>query len=75
MTVLFFYRDILHKNKTPKYLNTPKKHNKAHSLGKKCPDKIADKKIITFCLKTRCNDKIISLKNFYLDNTLKSKFY
>ena len=42
-TVLFFYQDILHKNKTPKYLNTPKKHNKAHSLGKKCPDKIADK--------------------------------
>ena len=24
----------------------PKTHNKAHSLGKKCPDKIADKKII-----------------------------
>ena len=56
----FFYQDILHKNKTHKYLNTPKKHNKAHSLGKKCPDKIADKKIITFCLKTRCNDKTIS---------------
>ena len=33
-TVLFFYQDILHKNKTPKYLNTPKTHNKAHSLGK-----------------------------------------
>ena len=32
-TVLFFfYQDILHKNKTPKYLNTPKTHNKAHSL-------------------------------------------
>ena len=43
-TVVFFYQDILHKNKTPKYLNTPKKHNKAHSLGKKCLDKIADKK-------------------------------
>ena len=42
--VLFFYQDILHKNKTPKCLNTPKMHNKAHSLGKKCPDKIADKK-------------------------------
>ena len=40
----FFYQDILHKNKTLKYLNTPKTHNKAHSLGKKCPDKIADKK-------------------------------
>ena len=58
-TVLFFYQDILHKNKTPKYLNTPKTHNKADSLGKKCPNKIADKKI-TFCLKTRCNDKTIS---------------
>ena len=45
-TVLFCYQDILHKNKTPKYLNTPKTHNKAHSLGKKCPDKIADKKLI-----------------------------
>ena len=43
-TVLFFYQDILHKNKTPKYLNTPKMHNQAHSLGKKCLDKIADKK-------------------------------
>ena len=32
-TVLFFCQDILHKNKTPKYLNTPKTHNKAHSLG------------------------------------------
>ena len=43
-TVLFFYQNILHKNKTPKYLNTPKKHNKAHKLGVLCPDKIADKK-------------------------------
>ena len=43
-TVLLFYQDILCKNKTPKYLNTPKMHNKAHSLGKKCPDKIAEKK-------------------------------
>ena len=43
-TVLFFYQDILHKNKTPKYLNTPKKHNKAHSLGKKCLDNPAKKK-------------------------------
>ena len=41
---LFFYQDILHKNKTHKYLNTPKKHNKAHKLGDICPDKIADKK-------------------------------
>ena len=40
----FFYQYILHKSKTPKYLNMPKTHNKAHSLGKKCPDKIADKK-------------------------------
>ena len=31
-------------NKKTKYLNMPKKHNKAHSLGKKCPDKISDKK-------------------------------
>ena len=43
-TVLFFYQDILHKNKTRKYLNTPKKHNKAHKLGDLCPDEIADKK-------------------------------
>ena len=43
-TVLFFHQNILHKNKTPKYLNTPKKHNKAHKLGVLCPDKIADKK-------------------------------
>ena len=43
-TVLFFYQDILHKNKTTKYLNMPKKHNKAHKLGDICPDKIADKK-------------------------------
>ena len=42
-TVLFFYQDILHKNKTHKYLNTPKKHNKVHKLGDICPDKIADK--------------------------------
>ena len=40
----FFYQDNLHKNKTHKYLNTPKKHNKAHKLGDICPDKIADKK-------------------------------
>ena len=74
--VLFFYQDVLHKNKTPKYLNTPKTHNQAHSLGKKCPDKIDDKKNNQlFVLRTRYNDKIISLKNFYLDNTLKSKFY
>ena len=39
----------------------PKKHNKAHKLGDLSPDKIADeKKIITFCLKTRCNDKTAS---------------
>ena len=43
-TVLFFYQDILHKNKTHKYLNKPKKHNKAHKLDDMCPDKIADKK-------------------------------
>ena len=43
-TVLFFYQDILHKIKTPKYLNMPKKHNKAHKLGNICPNKIADKK-------------------------------
>ena len=44
-TVLFFfYQGILHKNKTHKYLNTPKKHNKVHKLGDICPDKIADKK-------------------------------
>ena len=43
-TVLFFYQDILHKNKTHKYLNRPKKHNKAHKLDDMCPDKIADKK-------------------------------
>ena len=40
----FFYQDNLHKNKTHKYLNTPKKHNKAHKLGDICRDKIADKK-------------------------------
>ena len=43
-TVIFFYQDNLHKNKTHKYLNTPKKHNKSHSLGKKCLDKIANTK-------------------------------
>ena len=42
--VLFFHQDILHKNKTLKYLSTPKKHNKSHKLGVICPDKIADKK-------------------------------
>ena len=58
----FFYQEILRKNKTPKYLNAPKKHNKAHKLGVIYPHKIADKKkkSITFCLKTRCNDKTIS---------------
>ena len=40
----FFYQDILHKTKTQKYLNTPKKNNKAHKLDDICPDKIADKK-------------------------------
>ena len=43
-TVLFFHQDILHKNKTHKYLNTSKKNNKAHKLDDICPDKIADKK-------------------------------
>ena len=38
------YQDILHKYKTHKYLNTPETHNKAHSLGKKCPDNPAGKK-------------------------------
>ena len=52
-TVFFSKKGSLHKNKTHKYLNPPKKHNKAHSLAKKCLDKIA-KKIITFCLKARC---------------------
>ena len=31
--IFFFYKDILHKKNTQglfKYLNTPKKHNKAH---------------------------------------------
>ena len=37
--VLFFYQNILHKNKTHKYLNTPKKHYKAHKLGEICLDK------------------------------------
>ena len=41
---LFFYQDNLHKNKTHRYLNTPITHNKAHSLGKECPSKTADKK-------------------------------
>ena len=45
-TVIFFYQDILHKNKTHKYLNTTKKHNKAHKLGVISPDKIVDNKII-----------------------------
>ena len=36
-TVLFFLKKkIFTQNKTQKYLNTPKKHNKAHSLAKKC---------------------------------------
>ena len=39
-----FYQDILHTKKRHKYLNTPKKHNKAHKLGDICLDKIADKK-------------------------------
>ena len=57
----FSYQDILHKYKTHKYLNTLKKYNKAHSLGKKCPDNTADKKTINnFLFKKRCNDKIIS---------------
>ena len=43
-TILFFCQDILHKNKTRKYLNTPRKHNKAHKLGDICSAKIADKK-------------------------------
>ena len=48
-----FYQDILHKNKTPKYLNMPKTHNKADSLGKKCPNKIADKKNNNFLFKNK----------------------
>ena len=53
-TVLFFYQDILHKNKRHKYLNTPKKHNKAHKLGDMCPDKIAiTKKINNFLFKNK----------------------
>ena len=46
-TVLFLKKKkkrFLQKNKTHKYLNMPKKHNKSHSLGKKCLDKIANKK-------------------------------
>ena len=39
-----FYHDILHKNKTHKYLNTPKTHNKAQNLRDICPDNIAEKK-------------------------------
>ena len=46
-----FYQDILHKNKTHKYLNTPKNHNKAQKLGDICPDKIVDKKNINFLFK------------------------
>ena len=44
----FFFKKkkILHENKRHNYLNTPKKHNKLHSLGKKCLEKIANKKII-----------------------------
>ena len=45
----FFFlkkKRFLHKNKIHNYLNTPKKHNKLHSLGKKCLEKIANKKII-----------------------------
>ena len=40
----FFYQEILRKNKTPKYLNAPKKDNKAYKLGVIYPHKIADKK-------------------------------
>ena len=43
-TIFFFKKRFLHKDKTHKYLNTLKKHNKSHSLGKKCLDKIANKK-------------------------------
>ena len=49
----FFYQDILHKNKTPKYLNTPKKHNKAHKLGDICPDKMTKKIINNFLFKNK----------------------
>ena len=49
-----FYQDILHKNKTHKYLNSPKKHNKAHKLGDICPDNVLirqlTKKIINIFL-------------------------
>ena len=51
-TVLFFYQNIFHKNKTPKYLNTPKT-SITHSLDKKCPDKIADKKDNNFLFKNK----------------------
>ena len=50
---VFSYQDILHKNKTLKYLNTPKTHNKAHKLGDLCPDKIADKKNNNFLFKNK----------------------
>ena len=43
-TVLFLKKRFLHKYKTHKYLNTPKKYNKSHSLGKKCLDKTANQK-------------------------------
>ena len=55
-TVLFLLKKrFLQKNKTHKYPIAPKKHNKAHSLDKKCLDKIAKKN--NFCLKARCNAK------------------
>ena len=42
----FFFKKkrFLYKYKTHKYLSTPKKHNKSHSLGKKYLQKIANKK-------------------------------
>ena len=52
-SVLFFYQDILHKNKTHKSLCTPEKHNKAHELGDICLDKIADKKNNNFLFKNK----------------------
>ena len=52
-TVLFFYQDILHKNKTHKYLNTPKKRNKAHKLGDICPDEMTKKIINNFLFKNK----------------------
>ena len=42
-TVPFFKKKKIFTQKE-KYLNTPKNHNKAHGLGKKCLDKIANKK-------------------------------